>query len=209
MCPRFLHVVERGIYTSFRASPADHLWHQQTPIKFHLTLSLSLFLCVCVQSQTALATTSGVEGVASHLNHLHISTSSPYTPPSHHQPTGYTPQAGSTSYQIAPHAATASQYPPHQTHSGWNYHHTHVVPQQVYSGRGSWGVVSINLSHIQDHVPEVHSVAGEGKGHIQVIAADHTPSLGKEDQHSIHLYYPNRWATPSLCVCSVWLLSPL
>ena len=55
--------------------------------------------------------------------------------------------------------------------------------------------------HAQDHSSDVHAGGSEGKGHIQVIAADHTSSLGQDDpqqqqqqqqQHQVHLYYPNR-----------------
>lgn len=134
-----------------------------------------------------------MEGVASHLssqlNHLHISTSSPYNPATPHQPAGYTAAhtTGAT-YQLAPHAAPVTQYA-QQTPGGWTFSH---LPQQV--GGVAVGVASnLHSSFVQEHVSEVHSGSGEGKGHIQVIAAaDHTPSLGKEDQHSIHLYYPNK-----------------
>ena len=83
-------------------------------------------MCCPVQTQTALAaSSSSVEGVASHLtthlNHLHISTSSPYT--ATHQPTAY-----ATPHQIAP--QTATQYA-QQTPGGWAFSHTPIMPQQV------------------------------------------------------------------------------
>lgn len=86
---------------------------------------------VCLlQTQTALATSNSVEGVASHLsshlNHLHISTTSPYTPAAHQPTTAYaTPQP--TTYQIAPQGA--SQYA-QQTPGGWTFSHA-IMAQQV------------------------------------------------------------------------------
>ena len=58
-------------------------------------------------------------------------------------------------------------------------------------------------------MPEVHNGNSEGKGHMQVFqaTADHTPSLGKDDQHSIHLYYPNKYVIFShVCVPTVCVL---
>ena len=123
---------------------------------------LCVCVCVCVlQTQTALAAaaaaatgSSGVVGggngnggggssndtsqITAHLNHLHISTTSPYTPATgtHHQQqhTAYATPQGAAGYQI-PQPTAATQYTQH-TPGGWTFSHHptthhHLVPQQV------------------------------------------------------------------------------
>jgi hypothetical protein len=170
-------VVHQGMLTS--QYPATHqVPGYQVPVS--QTMSTGAWqptYYVQPSTQAALGTSSGMEGVASnissHLNHLHISTSSPYNTATPHQPAGYTAaHTTGAAYQLAPHTAPVTPYA-QQTGAGWTF--SHHLPQQ-------------------EHVSEVHNGNSEGKGHIQVIAtADHTPSLGKDDQHSIHLYYPNKY----------------
>jgi hypothetical protein len=173
-------VVHQGMLTSqYLQTPATHqVPGYQVPVS--QTMSTGAWqptYYVQPSTQAALGTSSGMEGVASnissHLNHLHISTSSPYNTATPHQPAGYTAaHTTGAAYQLAPHTAPVTPYA-QQTGAGWTF--SHHLPQQ-------------------EHVSEVHNGNSEGKGHIQVIAtADHTPSLGKDDQHSIHLYYPNNW----------------
>ena len=116
-------------------------------------------------SLAASSSVEGMAGISSHLNHLHLSTSSPYT--GQPQPTAFT---GQPQPQPQPTA----------------YHSVEMLREVDLSQL-------CPLLCLQEHSSELHSSAGDSKAHhIQVITPDHTPSVQDDPSHPVHLYYPNR-----------------
>ena len=149
MCPRFLHVVEGGMYTSFRASPADHLWHQQTPIKFHLTLSLSHCFCVCVCTESDSTSDHqrcrGCGFTSEPSSHLHILTLHPsQSSPAHRlHPAGW-----EHLLPDSPSCSNSQSVPSSSPDTLRVELPSHTRRSTAGSGRGSWGCgFKQSLSH--------------------------------------------------------------